>query len=246
MYTGATVDPKILSKGKALHIKKLPLLWSILLIASLASCSRHNATGMNGCISRVFPPTGPLVRSGQLDTIDAYFQKNHLSTSNLQFLYVNNITAQQAANHHSDYQVGAGLILNGLRVPSANMTFDFDSTGTLKDSLGGYSGQLPNSDTTGHQSLGNLRQLFLANYKQCVIEGGPANAKPDIPTAPYDDTCLSAELVYVDAGIQSNNGVYGQQLVKGWIVTAADNTYFPEVTVIDNTGQAIPLKLFFP
>jgi hypothetical protein len=245
MYTGATVGPKILSTGKALHMKKLPLLWSILLIAGLASCSRHNATA-GGCISRVFQSTAPVVRSGQLDTIEAYFQKNHLSTSNLLFLYVNNITAQQAANHHADYQVGAGLILNGLRVPSANMTFDFDSTGALMDSLGGYAGQLPNNDTTGHQTPENLRKLFLANYKQCIIEGGPANSKPDKPTAPYDDTCLSAELVYVDAGIQNGSGFNGRQLVKAWVVAAADNTYFPEVTVIDNTGQAIPLQLFFP
>lgn len=131
MYTGATVDPKNLSTGKALQVKKLPLLWSILLITGFAACSRHNATGMNGCISRVFPSTGPFVRSGQLDTIDEYFQRNHLSSSNLQFLYVNNITAQEEPNHRSDYQVGARLVLNGLRVPSANMVFDFDSTGAL-------------------------------------------------------------------------------------------------------------------
>lgn len=246
MYTGATVDPKKLSTGKVLLLKKLPIIWSILLIAGFTSCSRHNARGANDCISRAFPSTAPLVRSGELDTIDAYFQKNHLSTSNLQFLYVNIFTSQQTFNHHYDYQVGAGLLINGLHVPSANMTFDFDSTGTLVDSLGGYAGQMPDNDTTGHQSLENLRQLFLANYKQCVIEGGVANATPDIPTTAYEDTCLSAELVYVDAAIQNNNGTYGQQLVKGWIVTAAANTYFPEVTVIDNTGQAIPLKLFLP
>jgi len=246
MYTGATVDPKNLSTRKALHMKKLPLAWSILLTAAFASCSRHNAAKTNDCISRVFPSTGPFVTSGQLDTIDAYFQKNHLSTSNLQFLYVNIFTAQETINHHTIYNVGAGLILNGLRVPSANLAFDFDSTGTLLDSAGGYKGQLPDNDTTGHQSLGNLRQLFLANYKQCIVEGGPANAKPDIPTAPYDDTCLSAELVYVDAGIQNGTGFAGQQLVKAWLVTAADNTYFPEVTVIDNTGQAIPLRLALP
>ena len=246
MYTGATVDPKNLSTGKVLHVKKLPLLWSILLIAGFASCSRHNAAQTNDCISRVFPSTGPAVRQGQLDTIDAYFQKNHLSTANLQFLYVNIFTPQETPNHHTTYNVGAGLVLNGLHVPSGNMSFDFDSTGTLLDSAGGYKGQMPDNDTTGHQSLENLRQLFLANYKQCIIAGGPVNAKPDIPTAPYDDTCLSAELVYVDAGIQISNSTYGQQLVKAWLVEPADNTYFPEVTVIDNTGQAIPLKLFLP
>jgi hypothetical protein len=246
MYTGATVDPKNLSTGKALYMKKrfavAPFLAGLLLIAS---CTRHTGS-VNGCISRYNPNTGPLLRSGQLDTIDTYFQKNHLSTANLQFLYVNIFPAQQTATHHYDYQVGVGLILNGLRVPSANMVFDFDSTGALTDSLGGYSGQLPNNDTTGRQSLENLRQLFLANYKQCVIAGGAANSKPEIPTAPYDDTCLSAELVYVDAGIQNGSGFNGQQLVKAWIVTAADNSYFPEVTVIDNTGQAIPFKVFLP
>ena len=243
MYTGATVDPKILSTGKTLHVNKLPLL----LVIGLASCSRHSSPGSdNNCISRYSSITNSMVRPGQLDTIEAYFQKNHLSIAHLQFLYLNEFPGQDGHYIGPIYQVGAGLILNGLRVPSVNMNFIFDSVGILLDSAGGYAGQLPDNDTSGHRSLEDLRQLFLANYKQCIIEGGPANAKPLQATAPYDDTCLRAELVYVDAASQYTNAPLGQQLVKGWLVTSADYSYFPEVTVIDNTGQAIPLKLYIP
>jgi len=227
-------------------VKRSPKPWLFLAgLLLFISCSRHNSGSGTDCISRYYPSTNALVRSGQLDTIDEYFQKNHLSTNNLQFLYVNRYTAQEEPDHHFVYQVGAGLILNGLRAPNFNMAFDFDSTGELVDSAGGYTGELPNNDTTGHQSLENLRQLFLANYKQCIIEGGPLNSKPLQATVPYDDTCLNAELVYVDAGIQNNNYT-GRQLVKAWLVTSADYPAFPVVTVIDNTGQAIPLRLYLP
>ena len=214
------------------------------------SCSHHNASAPgNGCISRYYPPTGPLVTAGQLDTLDLFFHKNSLSTANLQFLYVNynNYPNSSYGTYKGPfYQAGAELILNGLRASPSNMTFTFDSTGTLLDSLGGWSGQLPNNDTTGHQSLASLRQSFLDNYKQCELGGGCLNCGIKQPTAPYQDTCLIAQLVYLDAGIQNSSIPYGQQLIKAWLVASADYPYFPEVTVIDNTGQAIPLKLFFP
>jgi hypothetical protein len=187
--------------------------------------------------------------SGQLDTLDLFFHKNNLSTTGLQFLFINYINypnSSYGTYKGPFYQASADLILNGLRATSVNMSFNFDSTGTLLDSSGGYSGQLPNNDTTGHQSLATLRQLFLDNYKQCAIGGGCMNCGIKQPTAPYQDTCLIAELVYLDASIQNTSIPSRQQLIKAWLVSSADNPIFPAVTVVDNTGQAIPLKLFFP
>ena len=219
----------------------------ILSAAILASCTHHNETAA-GCISRYFPTTGPLVTAGQLDTLNGFFHKNNLSTNNLQFQYVNFINAPFSTNTYKGayYQAAVGLILNGLRVPSATMYFNFDSTGNFLDSVGGYFGQLPSNDTTSQETLTSLRQIFLNNYKQCVAGGGCFNCQLVHPTAPYQDTCLAAELVYVDASIQNNNTSFGKQLIKGWLVSAADSHGFPEVTVIDNTAQAIPAAIFYP
>jgi len=233
-------------------MKKSPLVWpflaALLLLAGFGSCSRHSATATgNGCISRYLSHTGPLITAGQLDTLDLFFQKNNLPISGLQFqfVYYNNSSSYGTYNGPL-YEATTELILNGLRVLPSSMIFTFDSAGALLDSTGGYWGQLPNNDTLSHQSLATLRQLFLNNYKQCVIAGGPVNSTPHQPTAPYQDTCLIAEFVYVDASVQNSSIPSGQQLVKAWLVSSANNPNFPEVTVIDNTGQAIPLKIFLP
>ena len=224
----------------------LPLLTSLLLLAGFGSCSRHNVAKDNGCISRYQPSTSSLVTAGQLDTLDLYFHKNNLSITGLQFISAYYVSISNGTYSGPVYQATANFIINGLRVPSDNIVFDFDSTGTLLDSFGGYSGALPNNDTTTHQSLAGLRQSFLNNYKQCAIGGGCMNCTLQHPTASYLDTCLIAQLVYVDAGIQNNSIPSGRQLLKAWLVSSPANPSFPEVTVIDSTGQAIPLELYLP
>ncbi len=234
-------------------MKKGPFIWpllaSLLVLAGFGSCSRHNVAKDNGCISRYQPSTSSLVTTSQLDTLDLFFHKNNLSISGLQFLFLDYDSDPNnffGSYHGPYYQASADLILNGLRMPSFTIAFVFDSTGNLLDSAGGYFGELPNNDTTTHQSLAGLRQSFLNSYKQCVIGGGCMNCTLQHPTVSYLDTCLIAQLVYVDASIQNNSIPSGQQLVKAWLVSSADNPSFPEVTVIDSTGQAIPLEVFFP
>lgn len=230
-------------------MKKYPLLWIIIpmLIVGIGSCTRRNDSGgENNCISRYSPSSEPLVTTGQLDTIKQYFQKNNLSTTGLQFTSAAAITIPGPAYNGITYLVGAQLWINGLRVPSSNIQYQFDSTGTLLNSVGAYTGQIPDNDTAGHQSLTSLRQQFLNNYKQCFISGGCMNCGTTRPTASYQDTCLTAELVYLDASIQNNNTPSGKQLVKGWMVFPADNENFPLVYVIDGTGQAIPFGIYLP
>lgn len=217
----------------------------LLILAVFLGCSRHSGGVDNHCISRNTPSSAPLVTAGQLDTLNRYFAKNNLSTAGLQFVTVVSFNATQGAYTGAFYQVAANFFLNGLLTAPGEAIFTFDSTGTLLDSAGGWHGQLPNNDTTGHQDLATLRQLFLNNYKKCTIAGGPVNSKPSHPTAPYGDTCLIASLEYVDAGVQFDDFPYGQQLVKAWLVSSAANTY-PSVTVIDSTGEVIPAFIALP
>ena len=209
------------------------------------ACSRHSSGVDNHCISRVTPSLTALVTAGQLDTLNRYFAKNNLSTANLQFVTIVSFNGRQGVYTGTFYQASANLFLNGLLMAPGEAIFTFDSTGTLLDSVGGWHGQVPNSDTTGHQDLATLRQLFLNNYKKCTMAGGLANSKPWHPTAPYGDTCLIASLEYVDAAVQFGDFPYGQQLVKAWIVSSAANGY-PAVTVIDSTGEVIPASVFLP
>ena len=220
----------------------------LLSLIAFLSCSRHGGPGAdNHCIASYFPSTGSLVSAGALDTIDGFFSKNNLSTSGIQFLYLDSFNTVDPTSYSGPaYQVVGTQIFNGLPGPNASLSFTFDSTGTLLDSIGGYSAQFVDKDTSGHQSLATLRQLFLNNYKNCTIEGGALNSKPSHPTVSYNDTCLAASMVYVDASIGNGGTPYGKQLVKAWVVASADLFGYPSITVIDSTGRVIPEMLVYP
>lgn len=170
-----------------------------------------------------------------------------MSTAGLQFVFFATYSA-------GNTQVFANQVINGLPVVGySDVVYNFDSTGIFISPVGGgYSGTLPDKDTTTRQSLESLRQSFLNNYRKCTIQGGVAYQTPYHPIAPYQDTCLVARLVYVDAATGQTGVSRGAALVKAWLVYPADDNPsswpfpFPEVTVIDNTGVAIPEVLYIP
>lgn len=219
----------------------------------LAACSRSEAT--NDCITLYSEHTPSLsISAAQLYTIDSLFSKNNLDPSTYQFISLSTGTISTPAYSGLIYQVVANLFINDLPLSQTTIIFNFDNNGIfLPPTIGGYMGTPPDKDTTTHQTLGSLRQNFLNNYKKCTIEGGAANAQVSHPTAPYQDTCLSAQLEYVDASLQNTGIPYGTQLVKAWLVCPTDVRIFhifwipyPSVTVIDNTGLPIPTVLSLP
>lgn len=229
--------------------KALRGLPAFLILTGMLSCSRHSTSAGNDCIAALITPSGSTISSAQLDSVNNLFSKNNLTTTGLQFI---SMTTFSAGPTH--IQVDARQFVNGLLALYEDEIFDFDNTGTLIYPIqGGYTGAAPDKDTTTHQSLESLRQAFLNNYKNCTIQGGPINSKPYHPTAPYQDTCLVAQLVYVDSATGQTGVAYGADLVEAWLVYPADMTSaynpkppFPEVTVIDKTGAAVPTVLSIP
>jgi hypothetical protein len=230
-------------------------LLALALLAGLTACSRHGSAVGNDCISRFTPDgTTPLIPQSELDTITGLFTQNNLPASGLQFTSI----IYNAVYNPSQYsgpqdQVTANVYINGLPVFQGQEYFDFDSTGAFQPpAIGGWQGQQPGKDTTTRQSLIALRQAFLKNYKLCTVEGGPINSKPSHPTAPYDDTCLSAELGYMDANSINTNTPYGQQLIKVWLVCSSTSRLYPSffvypaVFVADSTGAVRPQYLIIP
>jgi hypothetical protein len=150
-------------------------------------------------------------------------------------------------------QIAARRFINGLLAAGYTEYFTFDSTGVfMGPAIGAFTGAPPDKDTSTRQSLESLRHAFLNNYKKCTIVGGVANSQPYHPTAPYQDSCLFAQLVYVDAATGQTNATANVNLVKAWLVFPATYTpnpwtfAFPEVTVIDATGQGIPIMIAIP
>ena len=229
-----------------------PML-SLALLALLGSCSRDDK-GID-CITRYSGLVHSLsITPGLLNTIDGFCAKSNLDPSAYEFTSSYEYTVDVHSYKGTDLVVSAGIYLNGLPVFQNLILFNFDSTGILLDPpSGGWTGALPGKDTTGHQTLQSLRSIFLNNFRKCTIQGGVANAPITHPTAPYQDSCLTAMLGYFDAYNIDRNIPGGTQLVKAWLVCAADKMPcnfdllpYPSIIVIDSTGEAIPLSLNYP
>ncbi len=232
-------------------------LLALALLAGFTACSRHSSDVGNDCITRYTPDENTLLLpQSQLDTITSFFTYNNLPVSGLQFTSILYDAVYNAAsqNNSPQDQVTANLYLNGLPVYQGQEYFDFDSTGAFQPpAVGGWQGQQPAKDTTTRQGLEALRQTFLKNYKLCTVEGGLANSKPSHPTAPYADTCLSAQLGYMDAHTIYTDIPYGQQLIKVWLVCSSTSWHYPSffaypaVFVADSTrATPCPNMIFIP
>src|SRR5258707_862318 len=94
-------------------LRALPLCLFVLMVA----CSKHSDTvADSGCIQRVVDSVGETsLRTGQIDSIKAFFRKNNMSIDGLQFLgftpdiYTDTALIPQA-------QIWANLFVNGLPV----------------------------------------------------------------------------------------------------------------------------------
>ena len=215
----------------------LPLLALVL----FTSCSRHDDK-TNDCITRYFTDAADTMQTTKLDSIKALFAKNNLPTNILQFTALSyGYTAQPPFARIATIGATANLFYNGLPLFGLQYAFFFDSNGVYIPAY--YTDKyqyLTGPDSTGHQTLENLRQIFLNNYKQCTIEGGLVHSTPSHPTAPYQDSCLAAELGY---NYDYNNP---GQLLKVWKVSSAANHFYPAVFVNDANGQATPEILSIP
>lgn len=217
------------------------------LLLALVACSRRSSSSSSPCIERYVATLNPIISATQLNTVDAYFSKNKLPTAGLQFISVDTAYLSYPGYTGNITQVDAHLFINGLPTFYFEQYFDFDTAGVLTSNSAPYHGAPANNDTTGHQSLASLRQLFLNNYRNCVSQLPIAHSVPVHPSVPYDDTCLLAQLGYVDASILHTGIPFNTLLLKAWMVYPASQSsnndpytrIYPCVTVIDNTGQPI-------
>ena len=113
----------------------------------------------------------------------------------------------------------------------------------------GYTGPIPNADTTTHQTFSDLRHAFLAHIAESgFVGGGAANSSPRFPfkASSYTDSCLLVTLGYVDASkIPGSTTPPETALIKVWSVTALHGG-LPAVTVEDDNGSAWGVVLTVP
>jgi hypothetical protein len=190
------------------------------LMAQILSCSKHQTVMDNGCIDRVIPGSGQTLPAIQLDSIDALFSNNNLSTANLQFdkYYVDD---HQVPGVHRQL-VTAIIFFNGLPLFDFDDFFEFDD-GIMTDSQL-YSGSPSLNDTSSHQTLSFLRSAFI----KYAVQSSPDQ---------FANTCLSATLGYLDhAEIPKNVLPFGTP-IKVWRITPA-NADYPTVYVKDDDSTA--------
>jgi hypothetical protein len=229
--------------------KGLKLRWCLaaVLLFLYTSCAKHHDTPTADCITRVYTSQASTVSASQLDSINALFSLNGLSTAGLQFYFFLVDTVALPGYTGTQEEAAAYLFYNGLPVFDGSATYIFD-TGIFQQAASfAYHGAAPGPDTTSHQTLEDLRTTWLTHYQQDTIFGGALNSRPTAPGTAYRDSCLVAELGYIDAATFSNGTVpYGASLVKVWKVSPSSNNNYPIVYVQDSTGICIPVKEFLP
>jgi hypothetical protein len=221
----------------------LQVLWLAGLAISIPSCSKSSQTISDStCISRVVPKaTDYQVSAADLQSIFALFKANHLSTANLQFMSYT--TYSDAA------QVWATPFFNGLPAWVGGEFFTFNAgiyqPGGVYD---GYTGPVPNSNISTHQTLSNLRVAFLAHVSKSGTVGGAANSRGSFPftASGFADSCLLATLGYMDASMIPGSTTPSETaLVKVWSVTALHGG-LPAVNVEDDNGLAWAVVFSIP
>lgn len=231
---------------------------SILITIFIASCSKHNdssSSNENICVTRIVPKVnGYSVSSIDLDSINVFFKKNNLSQANLQFQsFVIASVINVNPGNYSGYeeQITATNFFNGLPLFADNTYFTFYAGIYEPSQFIGYTGALPNSDTSTHQNYTNLRNAFLAHVSESYFAGGLANSKPFIPSAStYTNACLDVTFGYLDASmVPGNVSAYNKNLIKVWSVTPSKDssiTYYPLVYVEDDNGKAWGVPFIVP
>jgi hypothetical protein len=226
-------------------MQRLVLILAVL--ACLTACKR--SINDSGCISRY---TGPAMYSwlkpGQLDTIKSVFAANGLSPNNYQFTSYYSDTLKGASTSVFNQVITAAPIINGLAGFNAGFTWTFQNGVWYTPYNFNPQYPYPGSDTTGHFSLPDLRSLFFKTYEAALFSN--PNSRQDIhlgrPSIYYHDSCLNAQLGYIDAAYQPNSNIpTGNKLLKVWRVTPQGfirpiTMYTlpqPAVYVIDSTGQ---------
>ena len=237
-------------------MRKIPRFFACFVLTLLIiACSRKNNDMGNNCITRYSGITPSFwITAAQLDTIDRLCGKSNLDPASYQFTSYYRQPVDVRSYTGADIVVTANSYINGLPVFLQSILFNFDTTGNLlAPPSGGWTGPAPDKNAGTRRTLQSLRSIFLNNYKKCTIQGGLANTPPYHPTAPYQDSCLGAMLGYIGANIADSVIPYGTQLVKAWVICAADKIPFnlsappfPSVIVIDSTAKPFPQNMYYP
>lgn len=220
--------------------KGLKLWWCLAGVLSFLyiSCSKHHDTSAADCITKTDASEAPTVSPTQLDSIDALFSRNGLSTAGLQF-YSLFVDTMGPGSGGIEQQVSAAPFYNGLPLFENYATFIFKA-GIYSPADGvTWHGAIPGPDTTFHQTLEDLRAIYLAHYQQDAIT--PPVANPPPPSHPglnWRDSCLVAMPGYADASVFNSSIPWGTQLVKAWWIAPVGQTY-PAIYVEDDNGAWI-------
>ena len=227
--------------------------WLLLfgVIFFLSSCSKHADSHDSGCITRVVPKlTDSLLPRDKLDSINALFRQNNLSTANLQFYSFGVYAVHDSTFNGIREEIIATQFYNNLPLfsPAGDKLFLFNN-GQLQPPLlhywDGYDGPAPNMDTAGHQALSTLRSAFYESLAGYINPGGPAQWPDSNYSVDYHDSCLVAKLGYIDAAWAPGSTVRpNTALIKVWKVTPQSGE--PASYVPDNSGLPWPAALIFP
>jgi hypothetical protein len=237
-------------------MKKAALILAAL--ACFAACKRtvHDS----GCISLYagalyyqYTPT-----AGQLDTIKSLFGANGISMANLDFDgYYSDTLKDSSGTPIFNQMVYASVSVNGLPVFYINFSWAFHNGVLYPPSSANPQYAWPGSDTTSHQTLPALRSIFFKTYEAALYSNKYIFQSNRLgrPGVYYHESCLGAQLGYIDATDQPNSGLpYGKKLLKVWRLfpqtsTAVGPPYrspYPTVFVIDSTGAAWCPSPYYP
>ena len=223
---------------------------------SLISCSRHNDPPTADCITRVYDTAmSSTVTSAQLNAISALFQRNNLSTTGLQFTYIDS-NIYQPPNYSvpvSQVLITANVFINGLPTFFGGLGYTFYND-VYQANVGHYGAVSSTNDTSAHQTLEDLRNIYLAHYQQDGTYGGAAyDTIPSHPGLNWRDSCLVAMLGYADANIFNSNIAYGTSAVKAWRISPVGSPYspygsipYPSIFVEDDNGTWAPNNIYLP
>jgi hypothetical protein len=107
-----------------------------------------------------------------------------------------------------------------------------------------YSGATPDTGIAFHQSLENLRLIYLDNFEKITISGGGISATVTHPPASIRDSCLTAQPGYIDASTFDPGIPAGTRLTKAWKVMPVGRSD-AIVFIEDSTGAAWPLDIAY-
>ncbi|GGB17725.1 hypothetical protein [Puia dinghuensis] len=234
-------------------MKQAVLILGVIIYCTACKTSVHD----NGCIIRY---TGPgaysYLKQGQLDTIQSLFRANGLSMDNLQFTWYSGDTVVDSGFHLFVQYADASPVLNGLPVFSSYRYWAFRNGVFYRPNSNTAPFPPTSGDTTTHQTLLGLRSLFFKIYEAALFS--LQNTAPHLrrPGYYYRDSCLFAQLGYIDASSQPGSATaYGTQLLKVWEIVPQQealpgitgvHTLAPTVYVIDSSGTGWCAFPYYP